>query len=112
MDNDDQHFQEWVAARPPLVRDAIKRFDPRVCYHAIDNAGHYTIYSFEEHGEEPVTVSLIHGQDSYLPGIRVFGVSLETIKRCGCGMWEYPDQKQVERTRAMIEHAAAKRGSA
>lgn len=108
-DDKQAKFEAWIASRPPLVQAAIRAYDPLVCYRSSENRGHYVIYSFEEHGENLVTVSLIHGTDSYLPGVRVFGVSLVTLQRCACGQWEYPTAEQTERTRSRIEALAAKR---
>lgn len=80
-------WEDWLASRPPKVRDVARRFPPDTCYRCTEDRGHYAIYSYEETGAGPVTVKLIHGADSFLPFVRVFGVDPETLLKCGCGNW-------------------------
>jgi hypothetical protein len=53
--------------------------------------------------DAPITASLVHGRNSHLPGVRVFGIELSELVVCDCGKWEPPTREQVMITR----HAAA-----
>ena len=55
------------------------------CYQSTsDLGGHYRIQSYGSDG----SLVLIHGADSTLPGMQVFGAeSAETIP-CNCGRWQ------------------------
>jgi hypothetical protein len=46
----------------------------------------------------PITCKLVHGKDSYSPGIMVFGVKLSTLVACNCGKWEPPTEAHIEET--------------
>lgn len=88
-------FAAWFSSRPPLVRDAIRIAPPWSCYRQAGRegrlAGHYIIEKYEEHEDGSVTVSVIHGADSFLAGHGVFGLNPATLKPCGCGEWQWPE---------------------
>lgn len=95
----------WVNSRPPKVRKIALAYPATQCYRATDNRGHYTIYCYSEPRSKygRVTVKLIHGQDSYLPGVMVFGVNPKTLIPCDCGKWNPPTiedckQRKLERS--------------
>lgn len=85
----DQALEEWIEARPPAVREVCKRLPPRACLRRRDTkAHHYRILSYGEHPDGSVTLKLLHGSDSILPGLAVFGVDPAELEVCGCGSWE------------------------
>lgn len=81
-------FEAWLADRPPRVRAVAEQYTPNVCYlgpegHA--RRGHYLIYCYDEPDDGgSVTVKVDHLDDSFLPGVRVFGVDPATLTVCGC----------------------------
>ena len=97
---------DWLATRPLRIQKVAKRYPGFQCYRANDNRGHYWIYSYEEPKSlrRPVTVKLIHGRDSYLPGVAVFGVSPRTLIPCRCGHWEPPTAEQQKHTELKLSN--------
>lgn len=100
----EKQFQLWLADRPQVIRDMAKRMPPNTCYRQRDGnpMGHYTLYSYSEDG----TVSLVHGADSFLPGVMVFGVREDACVRCDCGNWKPPSEEAARATRAYIDVVA------
>jgi hypothetical protein len=82
-------LRRWINERPPAVRKVALCFPPDTCYRMGDR-GHYSIYSYKEGKDDRVTLTMAHGRDSFLPGMRVFGVEPEGLELCGCGKWEWP----------------------
>ena len=99
----EQELEDWLATRPPAVAAVARRFPPTTCYRSTENRGHYLIGSYEEPKCGGVTVKLIHGADSFLPGIVVFGVDPETLISCDCGEWNWPTPEQTLEIREQIE---------
>ena len=84
--------REWFDSRPKRVQEIILRYPPS-CYRSTENPGHYLIYSYDEPLDDgPITVTVIHGRDSFLPGVTVFGVSLNSLLWCDCGNWEMTEK--------------------
>lgn len=73
----------WIKSRPPKVQEAIERVPPKVCLR-ISGKGHYVVYAYEECLDGSVTVQVIHLDDSFMPGLMVFGVPLDEITLCRC----------------------------
>ena len=78
----------WLAERPLNVREVAEHLRPDTCYRSTENRGHYCIRSYDEEKAGGVTLHVIHGADSFLPGFGVFGVDPGTMRACGCGNWE------------------------
>jgi len=78
-----------------------KYTDP--CYRIKDNEGHYEIARFGADEEGNVTAWIIHGRDSYFPGVMVFGVELSELVPCGCGEWEPATEEQLEQIEKKME---------
>jgi hypothetical protein len=77
-------LEEWLKDRPQVIKDLAKQCPPD-CYRGADAPnGHYLLHAYSEDG----TVKVIHGKDSYAPGILVFGMHPESLVLCGCGKWE------------------------
>lgn len=104
----DAKFAEWLAARPRVIQDMAREHPPNRCYRSKVNSGHYIIHAYSEGG----TMTLIHGHDSFLPGVATFGQDPNQLVDCGCGNWEWPTEDQAEKVRAFIERQARKRGKA
>lgn len=103
---DIERLEKWCAARPPRVAELARRFPPWNCYRSKENPRmHYTIYSIGEPKEPdgPMTLTLVHGADSTLPGVSTFGHPEQLIV-CNCGHWQPPTEAQQE---AMREHLDA-----
>jgi len=49
-----------------------------------------------------ITAEIVHGRDSYFPGILVFGVNPADRIVCDCGNWRPPEKEQVLKTRANL----------
>ena len=102
-ENRDEEFEAWLATRPPAVAAAVRAHPPESCYRMSGSAGHYMIYSYGEPANGgPITVTLIHGTDSTLPGVSVFGIDPSTLTPCGCGNLEWPRPEQIEKTKKRI----------
>jgi len=90
-----------LAERYPAVRNGHV-----ACYRSTENPRHhYRIYSYNEN----LTVTLIHGDDSSLPGVNTFGQPAEQLIACDCGKWEWPTEENIARTRERTERTGAKR---
>lgn len=101
----------WINSRPSTVKAVIEKCPPFGCYKSTENKGHYEIYSYEEHGGDPITIKIVHGKDSYLPGITVFGVNPNTLVKCDCGEWEPPTELQAQISKDDIEKLKEKNAS-
>lgn len=106
--NNDPELRKWILTRPAKIRRAFLKYPPN-CYLSNKNMGHYRLHSYEENTNDSVTVKLVHGRDSYSPGILVFGVPLNSLILCGCGKWESPTKAQVKETKKWIDSEVAKR---
>lgn len=99
-DTVDAALAKWIAERPPKVREVAERLRPGTCYRSTTNRGHYFIRSYEQKRNGDVTLCIVHGEDSFLPGIAVFGVDPWTMRHCGCGHWKnYDGSRPVTRPR-------------
>jgi hypothetical protein len=100
-------FLAWLETLPAAVRDLALKYpavnehaagehDNLLCYRSNKNPlYHYTIRSYDD--DKPrgvVTVTLIHGSDSTLPGVATFGQDPAQLLPCGCGRWEWPTAAQ------------------
>lgn len=101
-------WNQWVSERPVAIQEVARRWPgwhdgQLVCYRSTQNVlYHYTLYAYDE-GPAGVTVRLIHGADSTLPGVMTFGQPLDQLVPCDCGRWKYPTPAQAEATRARLE---------
>lgn len=105
-------WRMWVAARPPAIAEAATKWPGCTpsgeleCYRSKRHRdAHYAIRSYEE--GERVTVTVIHGADSFLPGVGAFGQELEELVRCGCGQWREASELEAARSNARVR---ARRG--
>lgn len=98
-------FLAWAAKRPPKVRAVAEQYPMWNCYRSTKNRGHYQIGAYMEprNPHDPVTVTLVHGTDSFLPGVAVYGQPPDELEPCGCGEWLPPTKEQIAETRAEIE---------
>lgn len=103
-------WEQWLAERPPAVAALARRFEPWRCLRMTTNPGHYKPTGYGEQRDGSVTLTLAHGRDSYLPGVRVFGVEPDTVTPCGCGAWQYPLPEQVRFTERRFAAEQARRG--
>jgi hypothetical protein len=100
-------FLAWLETLPAIVREVALKYpavnehaagehDNLLCYRSNKNPlYHYTIRSYDD--DKPrgvVTVTLIHGSDSTLPGVATFGQDAAQLLPCGCGRWEWPTAAQ------------------
>jgi len=96
----------WVEGRPLPVQAVILKLPPWVgCFRYVDRPdSHYRIHSYDEHKDgRTVSLTIIHGRDSHLPGVAAFGIPPEHLEPCGCGNWEPPTKDQIDVTREEIE---------
>jgi len=106
--NNNSELRKWLLTRPAKIRRVVLKYPPD-CYLNINNAGHYLLYSYDEELDNSITVKLEHGRDSFLPGVIVFGIPLESLIPCSCGKWEKPTDKQAADTGVMLDAERAKR---
>ncbi len=78
-------LQKWIESRPPAVREVARKLAIHSCFKSTQNKGHYKLYAIDE--TDPVTVKIIHGSDSFLPGYEIFNVNPDTLEPCNCGEW-------------------------
>lgn len=83
--SNDEEFKEWVASKPLTVQEVIKTHPPQTCYRGISN-GHYRLYAYDEEDDDTITLRATHLDDSFLPGVTVFGLDPKDLKICGCGL--------------------------
>lgn len=95
-------WSKWVAERPPSVQAVAVQFPPWICIRdASTGRGHYIVLAFAEpEGDEPVTLRVAHGADSFMPGFEVFGIAPEDMRMCGCGAWSWPSEEQAAESSA------------
>lgn len=98
-------FETWLADRPPIIQEMAREFPGYVCYKSKENRGHYRIYSYSEDG----TLTLMHGRDSFLPGVMTFGQSPYQLVTCDCGDWLPPTAAQIEETGKRINRVRLSR---
>jgi hypothetical protein len=84
----------WIESRPPKVRSVIEKLGLS-CVRGADGRGHYDITAFSEDADTgEVTLKVVHGSDSFLPGFDVFGMLPDDFVECGCENWEPPTESQ------------------
>lgn len=99
-----EEYQKWVRDGLPQHAAKILKFFPTFpqCVRLVGQSGHFVIHSFNG-GLEGPTVTIVHGSDSSLPGVGVFGVNLEDVLPCDCGTWKPATAEQIEQSRQYIE---------
>lgn len=98
-------WKDWLEERPPAVR-AVAESHPFGCYRLSDDGGHghYQIVAYTEpHDGSAVKIKLLHGRDSFTPGITVFGVPPDDLTPCGCGQWQEATDEQLEFMERTVE---------
>ena len=108
--------QAWLDGLPPAVRVVVDRLGVDCVRDG--RGGHYVVQSYQTRsadcpthaGGPPVTVTIAHGADSFLPGFGVFGIDPADLVPCGCGKWRAPTESQkrfaAARVRAMRAETA------
>lgn len=88
----DDRLRDYILTLPEAVQEVAFRVPPDSCYRG-EGKAHYRIHAYDEPAEGPIKVTLrvIHGADSSLPGMTVFGKDPDSLIPCGCGKWEPVD---------------------
>jgi hypothetical protein len=94
-------LKAWIKTLPKKVQKVANEYPGDTCY--IKDRGHYKIRSYDEEKDGSVSLQLIHGRDSFLPGVVVFGIKPAGLLKCKCGRWKSPTEEQTVVTLAMIE---------
>ena len=116
MPVDDEEYRRWFEALPPHVQPIASKYPPAkdgvlLCYRSTEHARlHYTIRSYSENPNGTVTVTLVHGSDSSLPGIATFGQDPAQLLVCGCGKWEFPTDEQIAATASRLANQLKRPG--
>lgn len=104
--------QAWLDSLPPAVRVVAQKYPPADpvtakihCWRSSQNPlFHYVIKSFSEPDAAGlVTVTLVHGHDSTLPGVATFGQDPAQLTLCDCGKWQPPTDLDKQRTKAKLD---------
>jgi hypothetical protein len=107
-------FFEWLGTTPAALREVATKYPPIRentdqwrCYLSTKSPSfHYTIKSYDTDAHGVITLTLIHGSDSALPGIGTFGQEPEQLIPCDCGHWEFPGPEQLAATLRMMERVS------
>lgn len=110
-------YAEWLANLPADVAELARRW-PMVqesgellCYRSRRNGdAHYTIHAYTLDDLDRPYCTVVHGADSFLPGIGAFGMPLAELGRCGCGRWAFASAAQLEWSQARIRRRARQQG--
>jgi hypothetical protein len=74
-------YEGWVASRPPIVQEVIKKYPPNLLYRLTTTDQIVTIYSYSEDGT--VTVDVDHDLNPDKPaGVTVFGIDPDDLVEC------------------------------
>ncbi len=109
---DNEEEREWVQTRPTAVQKVIWMYPPNTCWllrdasGEVDMEGHYEITGYHESNGVVTWVYVEHGRDSYMPGLRVFQVTLDMLVHCGCGKWERATPEQMKQTAIKVDERA------
>jgi len=97
-------LEDFYSSMPKETAEVARLYPPDTCYRSVENPKHhYTISSYFDTDENGlVTVTLVHGSDSTLPGIGTFGQDPRQLIKCGCGNWKPPTESQTKETRKKI----------
>lgn len=84
----ERDYEEWLATRPPNIQAAARQTPLHNCYRDRARAAqsHYMLTGYKDTPgvpTEPVTGIVVHGADSYLPGVSVNGFDLSELVLCG-----------------------------
>lgn len=93
------------------ARAVARRYPPWRCYRSMENPHyHYAIASYD-HDQETggITLLLVHGSDSTLPGVKTFGQAWSQLLPCNCGKWEMPTPEQIQETHEYLRRTFAER---
>lgn len=97
-----QELKDWIESRPLRIKEVAQKLitSDNSCLRSTKyKNNHYRLYSIGETKKIPfkIVVSLVHGNDSFLPGFRVFGVDPEDLIVCNCGKWSLSKLEETKR---------------
>lgn len=94
----------WIEDMPPEIAAVARAYPMTTCYRSSeDPKWHYVIQGYDQDKEGgAITVTLVHGSDSTLPGVCTFGQAIEQLIKCDCGKWEGPTVMQTKATHARM----------
>lgn len=103
-----RQWEHWLLDKPEAVEELARRCPPDTCYRDRSRVGHFKVesYAFDDDTGE-ASLRLIHGADSFSPGVIVDGAQAEYVVPCGCEKWEPPSEEQAA---AAIQLERAARG--
>lgn len=92
-----EKWAEFLATLPPHIRAVAEKYPMTRCYRSTQNQRfHYKIHSYDGYGPgSPVTVTLVHGADSTLPGVGAIGQPPDQLIACDCGNWRMPTKQEA-----------------
>ena len=99
-----KELEDFAAARPHIA-DIIRTYTPWHCYRINDLAGdplrkgHYAIVAWSDDR----TMRIVHGSDSFMPGLSVFGIQPSDLMVCDCGKFRYATDAQLKRTKRALD---------
>lgn len=106
-------YEAWLLVCPPAVATVARAMSPFTCYRDPQrSAVHYAISMYEWAMSGEVTLVILHGADSALPGVSAFGVSPASLKPCGCGAWTEATEEQLGHMRQHFEALERARAAA
>ncbi len=75
-------WNEWVAERPPAIRDVAQRFDPWSLYRLKSSGHRVTVYSVDASDPVTVTVDVTGDFNAVTFERRVFGINPDDLEPC------------------------------
>lgn len=101
-------WDKWLNERPEAIHELARDFPPNQCL-TMGGRGHYTPISYGEEFGGGVSMTLAHGDDSFMPGVAVFGIRRDHVRVCGCGKWEWPSKESVAKTKRHVDAVKQRR---
>ncbi len=107
LEGKDSVAREWFEKLPPESQACVLKYPPELCYR-YEERGHYRVVSYgtpingAPEGTLPVALRMVHGTDSFMPGLGVFGCDPAKLTPCGCGHWAPATPEQIEVLRRHI----------
>ena len=79
-------WKEWVASRPPVIRELCERFPPFNLYRLKGTGQRVTVHSYSENGT--LTVNITGEYNIVIFDRQVFGIQPDDLEECDLPLWD------------------------